>query len=55
MSRGYLSIFWGYQPKVKISDPELFLSERTAGTKVERRLKERQSNDQPNLDPPCGE
>ena len=34
---------------VKISDPELFLSERTAGTKMEKRLKERQSNDGPSL------
>ena len=33
---------WGYQPTVKISDPELFLSKRTAKIKLEKRLKERQ-------------
>ena len=38
-----------YQPTVKISDPELFLSKRTAGTKMEKRLKERWSNDMLNL------
>jgi hypothetical protein len=32
----------------KNSDPELFLSKRTAGTKMEKRLKERQSTDCPN-------
>jgi hypothetical protein len=35
------------QPTVKISDPELVLSKRTAGTKLEKRLKDRESNDQP--------
>jgi hypothetical protein len=35
---------WRDQPSVKISDPELFLSKRTAGTKMEKRLKERQSS-----------
>jgi hypothetical protein len=39
----------GYQPPVRISDPKLFLSKRPAGVKMETRLKERQSNDQPNL------
>ena len=41
---------WGCHPTVKNSDPELFLSKRTAGTKI-KRLKERQSNDSdsPNL------
>jgi hypothetical protein len=34
----------GYQPTVKISDLELFLSKRTAGTKMEKRLKEKWSN-----------
>jgi hypothetical protein len=38
----------GYQPTVKISDPE-FLSKRTAETKMEKKLKERQSNDLLNL------
>jgi hypothetical protein len=40
---------WGYQPTVKISDPELFPSKRTAGTKMEKRLKERLFSDWPNL------
>jgi hypothetical protein len=31
----------GSLPTVKISDPELFLSKRTTGTKMEKRLKER--------------
>jgi hypothetical protein len=39
----------GYRPTIKISDPELFLSKRTTGTKMEKRLKERQSNDWPKL------
>jgi hypothetical protein len=34
---------------VNISDPEWFLSKRTAGTKILKRLKKRQSNDWPNL------
>jgi hypothetical protein len=34
---------------VKISDPALFLPNRTAGTKVEKRLKEKQSNNLPNV------
>jgi hypothetical protein len=39
-----------YQPIVKISDLELFLSKRTAGTEKEKRLNERQSsNDLPDL------
>jgi hypothetical protein len=29
----------GYQPINKISDPELFLSKRVAGTKIEQKLK----------------
>ena len=36
---------WGCHPTVKISDPELSLSKRTAGTKVEKRLRERRSTD----------
>jgi hypothetical protein len=42
---------WGHQPTVKICDPELFLSKRTAGTKMEKRLRERSSSDLSNLDP----
>jgi hypothetical protein len=40
----------GYQPTVKIPEPELFLSKRTAGTKMEKRLRERQANEGPNLE-----
>ena len=40
---------WGCHPIVKNSDPELFLSKRTAETKMEKRLRERRSSDQPNL------
>jgi hypothetical protein len=36
-------------PKVKNSDPELFLSKRTSGIKVEKSLRERRSNDGPKL------
>jgi hypothetical protein len=42
---------WGSHPSVKISDPELFLSERTAGTKMEKSLKEKMSVTGPNWDP----
>jgi hypothetical protein len=44
-----------YRITAKISDPEFFLSKRTAGTKMEKRLKERGSNDQPNLGSISGE
>jgi hypothetical protein len=40
---------WGCHPTVKNSDPELSLSERTAGTKTEKRLRERRSSDRPKL------
>jgi hypothetical protein len=30
---------WGYKPTIKMSDLELFLSKRTAGTKMKKRLK----------------
>jgi hypothetical protein len=33
----------GCYPTVRIPDPELFLSKRTAGTEMEKRLKERRS------------
>jgi hypothetical protein len=46
---------WGCHPTVKNSDPESFLSKRTAETKMETRLKERQSRDQLNWSPPHGE
>ena len=40
---------WGCHPTVKNSDPELFLSERTAGTKMEKSLRKRRSSDRPKL------
>jgi hypothetical protein len=36
-------------PTVKNSGPELFLSKRTTGTKMEKRLKERRSRNRPIL------
>jgi hypothetical protein len=36
---------WGFHPTVKNSDPELFLSKRTAETKMKKRLREKRSND----------
>jgi hypothetical protein len=39
---------WGCHPTVKGSDPELFLSEGTAGPKMENSMRER-SNDRPKL------
>ena len=35
---------WCYQLTVKISDPEVSLSKRAAGTKMEKRLREKQSS-----------
>jgi len=40
---------WGCHLIVKDSDPELFLSKRTAGTKMGKKLRERQSSDHFNL------
>lgn len=40
---------WGDHPKVKNSDPELFPSERTAGTKMEKSLRKKRSSDRPKL------
>ena len=40
---------WGCHPTVKNSDPELFLSERTAGTKMEKSLRKRRSSDRPKV------
>jgi hypothetical protein len=34
---------WGCHPTVKNSDPELFLSKRTAGAKMEKKRKESRS------------
>ena len=33
---------WGYQPTVKVSDPELFLYKRTVGTEVEKTVNQRE-------------
>jgi hypothetical protein len=35
---------------VKNSDPELFLSERTSGTKIEKRLRKKRASDSSNWD-----
>ena len=40
---------WGCQPGVKNTDLELFLSKRTTGSKLEKRMRERRSSDQSNL------
>ena len=40
---------WGCYPTVKISDPELFLSGRTVGTKMEKSLRKRRSSDMPKV------
>ena len=41
---------WGCHPTVRNSDPELFLSKRTARTKMKkRRLRERRTSDRPKL------
>jgi hypothetical protein len=40
---------WACHLTVKNSDPELFLCKRTAGTKMEKRLRERSSSDRPKL------
>ena len=40
---------WGCHPTVKHSDPELFQSERTAGTKIEKSLRKRRSSDSSKL------
>jgi hypothetical protein len=40
---------WDYHPTVRNSDPELFLSKRTAGTKLEKKLGKRRFSDWPKL------
>ena len=42
---------WSCHLTVKNSDPELFLSERTAGTKMGKSLRKRRSSADRNLDP----
>jgi hypothetical protein len=39
-----------WKDRLKNFDPELFMSKRTAGTKMEKRLRERRFSDQPNLE-----
>ena len=41
---------WDCHPTVKNSDPELFLTKRTAGTKMEKRLREMRPSDQSNVE-----
>ena len=40
---------WVCPPTVKNSDPEIFLSDRTVGTKMEKSLRKRKSRDRPKL------
>jgi hypothetical protein len=40
---------WGCHLTVKDSNPELFLSKRTAGTEMEKRLRERRSSAKPKV------
>ena len=47
-----LGLKWGEglaNPQPNFSDPKLLLCKRTAGTKMEKRLREMQSSDWPNL------
>jgi hypothetical protein len=44
---------WGCHSTIKNTNPELFLSKRTAGTKLEKRLRERSPS--PIWDPSQGE
>lgn len=46
---GYQEEGGDYHPTLKKSDPELSLSKRIAGGKIEKGLRERMSSDQPNL------
>lgn len=46
---------WGCHPTVKNSDPEFFLSKRTAGTKMEKRMRERGPVTSQNWQPSQGE
>jgi len=43
--RGHQMEGWCCHPKVKNSDPELFLSKRTSETKMEKRLREKRFSD----------
>jgi hypothetical protein len=49
INTGYQVEGWGCHPTVKISGPELFLSKRITGTKMDKRPRERQSSDWLNL------
>jgi hypothetical protein len=46
---------WGCIITVKHSYPELFLSKRTSGTKMEKTLRERMSSASPSWDPSQGD
>jgi hypothetical protein len=48
--KGYQVEEWGCHHTVKSSDAELFLSEGTAGTKMEKNMRERSSSDRPKLE-----
>jgi hypothetical protein len=40
---------WGCYPTVKSFESELFLSEETSGTKMEKSMREKRSSDRPQL------
>ena len=46
---GYQVEGWCCYPTIKNSDPELFLSERTAGTKMMTSLRKKRSSGRPKL------
>jgi hypothetical protein len=47
---GHQAEGWGCHPTVRNSDSELFLPKRTAGTEMERRLREMISSDKAKLE-----
>jgi len=46
---GHQTEGWSYHSTLKMSDPELSQSERTAGTNIEKRLRRKRSSDKPNF------
>jgi hypothetical protein len=46
---GHPAEAWSCHPTIKNSDPELFLSKRTADKRMEKKLRERLSRDWPKL------
>jgi hypothetical protein len=46
---GHQVVKWDCYPTVKSSDPELFMSKRTAGSEMERRLRKGRFSEWPKL------